>query len=94
MPADRPLRRVLAPIAGCARACGRAALVLVLAGTASAAAQMDWPSYNRDPSSDRFVPLTEITPVNAAQLREVCEVDLGDPGLSRRVPWSSATRCS
>ncbi|WP_144097579.1 pyrroloquinoline quinone-dependent dehydrogenase [Croceicoccus sediminis] len=37
-----------------------------------------WPSYNRTPSGDRFSPLGEITPANAAALEVKCSYDTGD----------------
>jgi alcohol dehydrogenase (cytochrome c) len=44
------------------------------------AAGNEWPSFNGDLASDRFSSLSEITPKNAADLREVCEASLGDEG--------------
>ncbi|MBN9560993.1 MAG: PQQ-binding-like beta-propeller repeat protein [Alphaproteobacteria bacterium] len=54
----------------------------LLASTAviPAFAQMsdgDWPSYNRTLTSERFSPLTAITPANAARMHKVCSYDLG-----------------
>ena len=46
----------------------------------------DWPSYNRDFGSTRFVPLEQITSRNVRGLRELCEVDLGDPGAVQPGP--------
>ena len=65
---------------------GLCATLLALTGISHAAAQTDWASYNKDPSSDRFAPLSVITPKNAADLREVCEVNLGDPGAVQSGP--------
>src|SRR5579862_822474 len=44
------------------------------------AADTAWPSYNGNLSSDRFSPLTAITPANAGDLRPACELALGDEG--------------
>jgi alcohol dehydrogenase (cytochrome c) len=54
--------------------------VIGIAAAAHDAANVEWPSYNGTPQSDRFSPLTDITPKNAADLREVCETALGDEG--------------
>jgi alcohol dehydrogenase (cytochrome c) len=59
---------------------------LAPAGIAHADAQAEWPSYNRSQNADRFSPLARITPKNAADLREVCEVSLGDPGALQSGP--------
>jgi alcohol dehydrogenase (cytochrome c) len=68
------------------KAFGLGVLLLARADFSSADATVDWPSYNRDPAADRFVPLTDITPRNAADLREVCEVVLGDGGALQPGP--------
>jgi alcohol dehydrogenase (cytochrome c) len=64
--------------------CSASAFVLIYcleaAGQIACAATNEWPSYNGDLNSDRFSSLTEITPKNAADLREVCEASLGDEG--------------
>jgi alcohol dehydrogenase (cytochrome c) len=52
----------------------------------ASAADTPWPSYNGDLSSTRFSPLREITPNNAADLREVCETQLGDEGALQSGP--------
>ena len=36
----------------------------------------DWVTYNRTVAGDRFSPLTEITPANVSQLREICRYAL------------------
>ena len=64
--------------------CLGAACLLLL--RAHAAGPMDWPSYNRDAGGDRFAPVSGITPLNAADLREACEVELGDPGALQPGP--------
>ena len=38
---------------------------------------VQWPGYNRTLTSERFVPLAEITPQNVASLDEVCSYDTG-----------------
>ena len=38
----------------------------------------DWPTYNRTFAGDRFSPLTDITPANAARLQPVCTFDTGE----------------
>lgn len=40
----------------------------------------DWPQYG-GPTGDRFSPLTQITPANVANLREVWRVETGEGGL-------------
>jgi alcohol dehydrogenase (cytochrome c) len=50
------------------------------------AADVGWPSYNGSLESHRFSPLTDITPQNAADLREVCEASLGDEGAVEAAP--------
>lgn len=57
-----------------------AALTTATATVASAQPSQtgsDWPSYNRTPTGERFAPQTEITPANAASLRQVCSYDTG-----------------
>lgn len=56
------------------------------AAPAPTGADGEWASYNRDLQSDRFSPLTDITPKNAADLREVCEATLGDEGALQPGP--------
>lgn len=43
-----------------------------------AAPVSDWPSYNRTVTSERFSPLTHITPANAARMKVVCSYDSGE----------------
>ena len=38
----------------------------------------DWPSYNGDYRSSRFSELTEITPKNVTNLRQVCSYALAE----------------
>jgi alcohol dehydrogenase (cytochrome c) len=52
--------------------------VFAMAGAATAAT--DWPAYNNTYDSQRFSPLTQITPHNAATMKPVCEIGLGDNG--------------
>ena len=59
---------------------------VVLTAIASAAAAADWPSYNNGYPSQRFSPLTEITPENATTLKPVCEIALGDDGAFQSGP--------
>jgi alcohol dehydrogenase (cytochrome c) len=63
---------------------GRGTLILLALGLAVAAPVLaasdgDWPSYNRSLQSDRFAPQTEITPINAANLRQICSYSLDHP---------------
>ena len=48
------------------------------APTAAALATSDWPSYNRTVTSDRFSPLSEITPANVAKLKVICTYDVNE----------------
>src|SRR5215468_11662623 len=48
------------------------------APTAAAPATSDWPSYNRTVTSDRFSPLSEITPANVAKLKVICTYDVNE----------------
>lgn len=52
-------------------------LAAVLASASIAAAQTDWPSYNRTLNSDRFSPLRDIDRSNVAKLRVACTYDTG-----------------
>jgi alcohol dehydrogenase (cytochrome c) len=54
-----------------------AALLSATAATAGAAAAppQDWPSYNRTLTSERFVPLAQITPANVTDLKTICSYD-------------------
>jgi alcohol dehydrogenase (cytochrome c) len=65
--------------------CLLAATMPVLTSAAQDA-NTGWPSYNRDFGSTRFVPLAQITARNVKDLRELCEVDLGDPGAVQPGP--------
>jgi len=38
----------------------------------------DWPSYNRTLTSERFSPLDQITPANAARMKVACSYDTGE----------------
>lgn len=44
----------------------------------AAAIQVDWPSYNRTLTSERFSPLKSIDHTNAANLAEICRFDTGE----------------
>ena len=57
-----------------------------LTTTTEAGDNVEWTSYNGNLRSDRFSPLTTITPKNAADLREVCETTLGDEGAFQPGP--------
>jgi quinoprotein glucose dehydrogenase len=48
---------------------------LLMGGSASAD---EWSSYGRDPGGSRYSPLTQITPLNVSQLREVWTYHTGD----------------
>jgi hypothetical protein len=63
---------------------GRCALIVLafglsIAASVHAASEGDWPSYNRSLQGDRFAPQTEITPINAANLRQICSYSLDHP---------------
>src|SRR5580704_6910781 len=63
--------------------CGLATL-LALAGSSLCGAQetspgSQWLSYNNHLDGQRFSPLKEITPANAAQLGEVCRIQIDGP---------------
>jgi len=52
-----------------------------LAGAAFAVApRTDWPVYGGDPCSDRYSPLTQITPHNVGKLKLVWRVDFAEAG--------------
>ena len=56
-------------------------------GTGAPAANAgDWPSYNRDLSSTRYSPLTQITPQNASSLHHICTVKLKEAGALQAGP--------
>ena len=44
--------------------------------------QTDWPSYNGDPSGNRYTKLTQINKSNVARMR--AEVDVSDAERRRR----------
>jgi alcohol dehydrogenase (cytochrome c) len=48
-----------------------------LPAAAPRSANVDWPSYNRTLTSERFAPLDSITRANVSQLRVACTYDLG-----------------
>ncbi len=61
--------------------CAVLLLAVALAGCGLGAATApnpaaDWPMYNRDYKSTRFSPLSEITPKNVANLRQICSYAL------------------
>jgi len=53
-------------------------LAVLFAPALHAAPAADWPSYNRTVTSERFSPLAQITPANAAKLKVVCTYDTGE----------------
>ncbi|HUA88229.1 MAG TPA: PQQ-binding-like beta-propeller repeat protein [Steroidobacteraceae bacterium] len=61
-----------------------------LAGLAMAAAaqaaQNGWPTYNGDYGASRFSPLKQLNRGNAADLRVLCEITLGDQGIFQAGP--------
>ena len=59
---------------------------LVLLPLALQAQTNDWPSYNRTLNGQRFAPQTEITPANAANLKELCRYDLKTPSSFQTGP--------
>jgi alcohol dehydrogenase (cytochrome c) len=55
-----------------------AAALALAAGTASAQQGAgDWPSYNRTLLSDRYAPFDEINRGNVANLKKICDYDIG-----------------
>ncbi len=58
------------------------ALVIVFGGTAlaqnAAPSANDWPMYALNYASTRYSPLTEITPANVANLKQICSYELPD----------------
>lgn len=46
----------------------------------------DWPTYNGDLLGTRYSTLTQITPQNAAKLRRICSVPLGEQGALQAEP--------
>lgn len=63
---------------------GRGVLILLafglsIAAPVHAASEGDWPSYNRSLQGDHFAPQTEITPINSANLRQICSYSLDHP---------------
>ena len=63
----------------------RTAIAIVLALSVGAAAQrnadLEWPSFGRDPGAQRYSPLTQLTPRNVAQLQEAWSFDTGATNL-------------
>lgn len=51
------------------------------AAVAAEPSQADWQTYNHTYDSQRFSPLAQITPANAADLKPACQIVLGDAGL-------------
>ncbi|MBS0380329.1 MAG: PQQ-binding-like beta-propeller repeat protein [Proteobacteria bacterium] len=66
----------------------RGAVVLAVAMLAGAAgaAEGDWPTYNGPLSGQRFSPLKALNRGNVADLRPLCEISLGDPGIFQAGP--------
>jgi len=69
---------------GCAAAALLASVALVSARAGQQAPRnqevqriVEWPTYNRTLTSERFAPLSEINRQNVAQLKVVCSYDLG-----------------
>ncbi len=60
-------------------------MLAMLAGAADAA-EGDWPTYNGPLSAQRFSPLKALNRGNVADLRPVCEISLGDPGIFQAGP--------
>jgi PQQ-dependent dehydrogenase (methanol/ethanol family) len=55
-------------------------------GSSPAVPDTGWPSYNNGLDSARFSQLTSITPATAPDLREACEIALGDDGSFQTGP--------
>src|SRR5215510_14312348 len=51
-----------------------------------ASAQTDWRGYNNTYDSKRYSPVDQITPSNAATLKPICEIALGDDGAFQAGP--------
>ena len=51
---------------------------LLPAATALAASDVDWPSYNRTLTSERYAPHSQVTRDNVGQLAIVCRYDTRD----------------
>jgi len=70
---------VAALAGGCASVPSTSAEASTSESPAAAAptASADWPSYNRTLTSERYVPLDEITAANVSKLRVACSYDLG-----------------
>ena len=71
-------------------------LATALALPAAAASRGDWPSFGRDPGSQRFSPLTQITPDNVGKLQPAWTYHMNparDPAAppSNRAPGSETT---
>src|SRR5579875_106567 len=49
----------------------------VTAAAAQDGGNVEWPSYNRTLSSERYVPLDQINKTNVSQLKQLCVYDLG-----------------
>jgi quinoprotein glucose dehydrogenase len=58
---------------------GIAVLVASALG-AQARPTAEWPVYGGSPASDRYSPLTEITPANVERLAEAWRFDTGETG--------------
>src|SRR2546425_12916720 len=54
-----------------------AVAVLACAGLPSGQQLVDWPTYNRTLTSDRYAPLTAIDRRTVAELEVVCSYDVG-----------------
>ncbi|MGE0388490.1 MAG: PQQ-binding-like beta-propeller repeat protein [Gammaproteobacteria bacterium] len=68
------------------RACALALALTLLPTAPARAADEDWPAYNRTPDAQRYSPLAQITPQNAATLEPVCELEVGESGLFQTGP--------
>ena len=58
-------------------ACSKSPTVEIPLPKAPRGASVDWPSYNRTLTSERFAPIDSITRANVSQLRVACTYDLG-----------------
>jgi alcohol dehydrogenase (cytochrome c) len=67
-----PLALLTAALGGCATGAGNPASI-----TSPASADVEWPSYNRTLTSQRFVPADTITTANVSRLAIACTYDLG-----------------
>src|SRR3954468_18359910 len=72
---------------------------VLLAGSAAlpclnAQAGADWPTYNRDPASTRYSPLTQINTKNVAKLATAWSYGLKSEATGRGAPRASGSEAT